>query len=135
MNSYVQDYEDYRGDFALRTTGSLVSDRAGKAVPYALYNLEPRGILFVSPNDPVYEGMIIGDNNRDNDLNVNPCREKKLSNMRSAGNDDNILLTPVQPMTLEKAITFIKDDELIEITPKSIRLRKTVLSATERNRH
>ncbi|MFA5779282.1 MAG: translational GTPase TypA [Elusimicrobiota bacterium] len=135
MNSYVQDYEQYRGDFALRTTGSLVSDREGKAVPYALYNLEPRGILFVSPNDPVYEGMIIGDNNRDNDLNVNPCREKKLSNMRSAGNDDNIVLTPIQPMTLEKAITFIKDDELIEITPKSIRLRKTVLSATERNRH
>lgn len=132
MNSYVQDYEPYRGDFALRTTGSLVSDRDGKAVPYALYNLEPRGILFVSPNDPVYEGMIIGDNNRDNDLNVNPCREKKLSNMRSAGNDENIVLTPVQPMTLERAITFIKDDELIEITPKSIRLRKTVLSATAR---
>ncbi len=135
MNSYVQDYEQYRGDFALRTTGSLVSDREGKAVPYALYNLEPRGILFVSPNDPVYEGMIIGDNNRDNDLNVNPCREKKLSNMRSAGNDENIVLTPIQPMTLERAITFIKDDELIEITPKSIRLRKTVLSATDRNRH
>lgn len=132
MNSYVQDYEQYRGDFALRTTGSLVSDREGKAVPYALYNLEPRGILFVSPNDPVYEGMIIGDNNRDNDLNVNPCREKKLSNMRAAGKDDNIVLTPVQPMTLERAITFIKDDELIEITPKSIRLRKTVLSATAR---
>ncbi len=133
MNSYVQDYEQYRGDFALRTTGSLVSDRDGKAVPYALYNLEPRGILFVSPNDPVYEGMIIGDNNRDNDLNVNPCREKKLSNMRAAGKDDIIVLTPVQPMTLERAITFIKDDELIEITPKSIRLRKTVLSATKRS--
>ncbi|MFH0947483.1 MAG: translational GTPase TypA [Elusimicrobiota bacterium] len=135
MNSYVKDYEEYRGDFALRTTGSLVSDRAGKAVPYALYNLEPRGILFVSPNNPVYEGMIIGENNRDNDLNVNPCREKKLSNMRSAGNDDNIVLTPIQSITLEKAITFIKDDELIEITPKSIRLRKTILPVTERNRH
>ncbi|OGS45165.1 MAG: GTP-binding protein TypA [Elusimicrobia bacterium RIFOXYD2_FULL_34_15] len=135
MNSYVQDYEEYRGDFSLRTTGSLVSDRAGKAVPYAIYNLEPRGVLFVSPNEPVYEGMIIGDNNRDNDLNVNPCKEKKLSNMRSAGNDENIVLTPIQPMTLERAITFIKDDEMIEVTPKSIRLRKLVLSASERSRH
>ncbi|MFH1540498.1 MAG: translational GTPase TypA [Elusimicrobiota bacterium] len=134
MNSYIKGYEEYRGDFVLRTTGSLVSDRAGKAVPYAIYNLEARGILFVSPNDPVYEGMIIGENNRDSDLNVNPCREKKLSNMRSAGNDDNIVLTPIQPMTLEKAITFIKDDELIEITPKSIRLRKKILSATKRNK-
>ena len=135
MNSYVQDYEEYRGDFALRATGSLVADRQGRAAPYAIYNLEPRGIIFISPNDPVYEGMIIGDNNRDNDLNVNPCKEKKLSNMRAAGKDDNIVLTPVQPMTLERAITFIKDDELIEITPKSIRLRKSILSASERNRH
>ena len=134
MNSYVQDYEEYRGDFSLRTTGSLVSDRAGKAVPYAIYNLEPRGVLFISPNDPVYEGMIIGNNNRENDLNVNPCKEKKLSNMRAAAKDDNIILTPIQPMTLEKAITFIKDDELIEITPKSIRLRKLILSASERKK-
>jgi GTP-binding protein len=135
MNSYVKDYEEYRGDFSLRTTGSLVSDRPGRAAPYALYNLEPRGILFISPNDPVYEGMIIGDNNRDNDLNVNPCKEKKLSNMRAAGKDDNIVLTPVQPMTLERAITFIKDDELIEVTPKSIRLRKMALTAAERARN
>src|SRR3989339_1252852 len=134
MNSYVQDYEEFRGDFTLRTTGSLVSDRAGKAVPYAIYNLEPRGVIFLSPNDPVYEGMIIGNNNRENDLNVNPCKEKKLSNMRAAAKDDNIILTPIQPMTLEKAITFIKDDELIEITPKSIRLRKLILPANERKK-
>ncbi|OQA91289.1 MAG: GTP-binding protein TypA/BipA [Elusimicrobia bacterium ADurb.Bin231] len=135
MNSYVQDYEEYRGDFSLRATGSLISDRFGKATPYAIYNLEPRGIIFISPNDPVYEGMIIGENNRDADINVNPCKEKKLSNMRAAGKDDNIVLTPVQPMTLERAITFIKDDELIEVTPKSIRLRKAILSVSERNRH
>lgn len=135
MNSYVHDYEEYRGDFSLRTTGSLVSDRSGKAVPYALFHLEPRGTLFISPNDPVYEGMIIGDNSRENDLNVNPCKEKKLSNMRAAGKDDNIILTPVQPMTLERAITCIKDDELIEITPQSIRLRKTILSAARRSRN
>ncbi len=134
MNSYVHDYEEYRGDFSLRKTGSLVADRPGRAVPYALFHLEPRGTLFISPNDPVYEGMIIGDNSRDSDLNVNPCKEKKLSNMRAAGKDDNILLTPIQPMTLERAITFIKDDELIEITPKSIRLRKTSLAASERSK-
>ena len=100
-----------------------------------MIQLESRGTLFVSPNDPLYEGMIIGENNRENDLNVNPCREKKLSNMRAAAKDDSILLTAVQPMTLAKAITFIKDDELIEITPKSIRLRKTVLPANQRKSH
>ncbi|MDD5686465.1 MAG: translational GTPase TypA [Elusimicrobia bacterium] len=133
MSSYIQGYEEFRGDFSMRTTGSLVSDRAGKAVPYAIFHLEPRGTLFVSPNEPVYEGMIVGVNNRDSDLNVNPCKEKKLSNMRAATRDDNILLTPVQPMTLERAITFIKDDEMIEVTPKSIRLRKMILSESGRN--
>lgn len=132
MSYYVQGYEEYRGDFSLRTNGSLVADRSGKAVAYAIFHLEPRGKIFISPNDPVYEGMIIGENSRDRDLNVNPCKEKKLSNMRAAAKDDNILITPVQPMTLEKAINFIKDDELIEITPKSIRLRKSVLSVSQR---
>ncbi|MBN1384265.1 MAG: translational GTPase TypA [Elusimicrobia bacterium] len=135
ISSYLQGYEEFRGDFTLRKTGSLVSDRFGKAVPYAIFRLESRGTLFISPNDPVYEGMIVGENNRETDLNVNPCREKKLSNMRAAAKDDNILLTNVQPMTLEKAITFIKDDELIEITPKSIRLRKTALPANQRKSH
>lgn len=133
MSYYVQGYEEYRGDFSLRTNGSLVADRSGKAVAYAIFHLEPRGKIFISPNDPVYEGMIIGENSRDRDLNVNPCKEKKLSNMRAAAKDDNILITPIQPMTLERAINFIKDDELIEITPKSIRLRKSMLSVSQRS--
>ena len=132
MNSLFEGYGEYRGDFPSRFSGSLVSDRQGSAVAYALFNLEPRGRLFIVPNDPVYEGMIIGENNRENDLNVNPCKEKKLSNMRAAGKDDNIILTTVKPLTLEQALHFIRDDEVLEITPKSLRLRKTVLSALER---
>jgi GTP-binding protein len=134
MNSYLEGYEEHRGDFAPRTTGSLVADRSGDSVAYSLFNLEPRGRLFVVPGDPVYEGMIIGEHNREPDLNVNPIKGKKLSNMRARGKDENILLTPVTPMTLEKAITFIKDDEVVEVTPKTIRQRKIVLSAIERTR-
>lgn len=132
MNSYLSGYEEYRGDFPERYTGSLISDRAGNAVPYAIFNLEPRGKFFVQPGDPVYEGMIVGEHNRENDLLVNPCRTKKLSNMRAAGKDDNVILTPVIPMTLEKAIQFIRKDELIEVTPLSIRLRKEELSGMAR---
>lgn len=132
MNSYLQGYEEYRGDFVTRLTGSLVSDRQGEAVPYALYNLEPRGTLFVQANDPVYEGMIVGEHNRDNDLNVNVTKTKKLSNMRSSGKDDAVVLTPVLPMTLEKAIEFIRDDEMVEATPKTVRLRKTILAINQR---
>jgi GTP-binding protein len=124
MNSELLGYEPYRGEIASRTTGSMVSDRTGHAVAYALFHLEPRGVLFVVPNDKVYPGMIVGEHNRDNDLRVNPCKEKKLSNMRAAGKDENIQLSPVLPMTLERAIEFIKDDELVEVTPKSLRLRK-----------
>lgn len=133
MNSYLQGYEEYRGDFPTRLTGSLVSDRQGEALSYALYNLEPRGNLFCVPNDSVYEGMIVGEHNRDNDLDVNPTKGKKLTNMRASGKDESIILTPVVPMTLEKAIEFIKDDELVEVTPKNIRLRKSVLSSQTRH--
>lgn len=133
MNSYLQGYEEFRGEFATRLTGSLVSDRNGVALSYSLYNLEPRGSLFAVPNDPVYEGMIVGEHNRDNDLDVNPTKGKKLSNMRASGKDESMILTPVVPMTLEKAIDFIKDDELVEVTPKSIRLRKAILSCQTRH--
>ena len=132
MNSLIAGYEEYRGDFPDRFTGSLVADRSGEAVPYALYNLEPRGQLFVVPGDVVYEGMIVGEHNRDNDLNVNPCKTKKLSNVRASGKDDAVVLTPVLPLTLERAIQFIREDELMEVTPKSIRLRKAVLKAADR---
>jgi GTP-binding protein len=133
LNSYFDGYAAYRGDFPSRFTGSLVADRQGNAVAYALFNLEPRGQLFIVPNDPVYEGMIIGEHNREADLNVNPCKEKKLSNMRAAGKDENVILTPVMPMTLERAIHFIKEDEMVEVTPRSIRLRKTILAAQQRH--
>jgi GTP-binding protein len=132
MNSTFDGFDDHRGEFPSRFTGSLVSDRQGAAVAYALFNLEPRGQLFVVPNDPVYEGMIVGEHNRENDLNVNPCKEKKLTNIRAAGRDENVILTPVLPMTLERALHFIREDEMVEVTPKSIRLRKTILSASKR---
>jgi GTP-binding protein len=134
MNSYLKGYEEFRGTFPLRMTGSLVSDRQGEAVSYALFNLEPRGVLFLTPGEPVYEGMIVGEHNRENDLNVNPCKMKKLTNMRASTKDDSIQLTPVIPLTLERAIEFIKDDEMVEVTPRSIRLRKTFLSAETRHR-
>ena len=102
-------------------------------MPYALFNLEPRGRLFILPGDAVYEGMIIGEHNRGSDINVNPCKEKKLSNMRAAGKDDNVTLSPIKPFTLEQTINFIREDELVEVTPKSVRLRKTVLPAQKRH--
>lgn len=133
LNAYLEGYEQYRGDFPTRFSGSLVADRAGSGVPYALFNLEPRGVLFLQPGEPVYEGMIIGEHNRDNDIDVNPTKEKKLTNMRASGKDENVILTPVRPMTLERAIHFVREDEMVEITPQSIRLRKTVLSALKRH--
>lgn len=132
MNALLSGYEPFRGDIASRLTGSLVADRQGQSVPYALFHLEPRGELLIGPGVDVYEGMIVGEHNRDNDLNVNVCRTKKLTNVRAAGKDESITLRPVLPMTLERAIEFIKDDELVEITPKNIRLRKKTLSASFR---
>ena len=132
MNSYLEGYEPYRGDFPTRFTGSLVSDRAGNAVAYALFNLEPRGEMFCVPGDPVYEGLICGEHNRENDIDVNPTKEKKLTNMRASGKDENVILTPVRPMTLERALHFVREDEMVEVTPVSIRLRKSILAAQKR---
>ncbi|MFA9434220.1 MAG: translational GTPase TypA [Deltaproteobacteria bacterium] len=132
MNCYYAGYDLFRGALPTRYTGSIVADRQGKAVAYALFNLEPRGQLFIVPGTPVYEGMIVGEHNREQDINVNPCKEKKLSNMRAAGRDENVIQTPPRIMTLEGAIHFIKEGETIEVTPKSLRLRKAVLSAKQR---
>ena len=132
MNSLLAGYETWRGDFPSRFSGSIVSDRAGSAVPYALFNLEPRGEMFVTPGMPVYEGMIVGEHNRDKDIDVNPTKEKKLTNMRASGKDEHVILTPVRPMTLERALHFVREDELVEVTPQSIRLRKAELSALKR---
>ncbi|MDR1659117.1 MAG: translational GTPase TypA, partial [Desulfovibrio sp.] len=122
LNSYLEGYEPWRGDFPTRFTGSIVADRPGTAVAYALFNLEPRGALFVEPGDPVYEGRIVGEHNRDNDIDVNPTKEKKLTNLRAAGKDENVILTPVKKMTLEYALHFVREDELVEVTPQSVRL-------------
>ncbi len=132
MNSYLKGYEPFKGEFVSRLSGSLVADRQGEAIPYAIFHLQPRGVMFVRPGDPVYEGMVVGEHNRDNDLNVNICREKKLTNIRAAAKDENVILSPVVPLTLEKAIEFIRDDELVEVTPQSIRIRKTILPANKR---
>ncbi|MCG8338786.1 MAG: translational GTPase TypA [Proteobacteria bacterium] len=133
MNSYLAGYEEYRGDFPTRSTGSLVADRQGHAVAYALFNLEPRGRLFITPGTPVYEGMVIGEHNKEGDLDVNPTKEKKLTNIRASGRDENIILAPVKPMTLETAINYISEDEMVEVTPENIRLRKSEFSAIARH--
>lgn len=132
MNSYIKGYELYKGDFPDRFSGSLISDRSGSAVAYALWQLEDRGRLFIKPGDSIYEGQVVGERNRDLDLLLNPTRTKKLSNMRASGKDDAVVLTPITRMTLEQAIQFIKDDELVEVTPLSIRMCKKILDAQQR---
>ncbi|MGI6681280.1 MAG: translational GTPase TypA [Bdellovibrionota bacterium] len=124
MSSYLEGYEEYRGDSVSRENGSLVADREGIAVAYAIFHLEPRGKMFIVPGETFYKGMVIGERVKSGDLEVNPSKAKKLTNLRAAGKDENVILTPVQPMTIEKAIDFITNDELVEITPKAIRIRK-----------
>ncbi|MEE8408222.1 MAG: GTP-binding protein, partial [Myxococcota bacterium] len=122
----------WSGPITRRQTGALVADRTGTTTPYALFNLQPRGVLFVPAGTPVYEGMIVGENSRGNDLNINVCREKKLTNIRSAGKDDSVAVAPPRDMTLERCLDWIRDDEMIEVTPDAIRLRKRVLAANRR---
>ena len=132
LNHLFDGYEPWHGPISKRPTGALVSDRAGNTTVYALFNLQPRGTLFLKESVPVYEGMIIGENARENDMDVNPVKEKKLSNMRASGSDDTMFLVPPNNLSLEQSLEFIKEDELVEITPKSIRLRKRVLEAGKR---
>ena len=134
LNSLFDGYTEWLGEIPHRMTGALVSDRAGVATPYSLWNLQERGELFVGPNTEVYEGMVIGENARDNDLDVNVVREKKLTNMRSSSADEAIRLVPFRALNLEQAIEFIADDEFVEVTPKNLRLRKKVLQANRRPR-
>jgi GTP-binding protein len=133
LNTLFDGYDEHAGFIQSRVNGSLVSDRLGEATTYALFHLQPRGRLFIGPQTPVYEGMIVGENSRENDINVNVCREKHLSNVRSSGADEKLILTPPVQMTLEKAIEYISDDELVEITPSSVRLRKKVLASNMRS--
>ncbi|ASK28004.1 translational GTPase TypA [Neisseria chenwenguii] len=135
MSHVFDDYAPVKPDMPGRHNGVLVSQEQGEAVAYALWNLEDRGRMFVSPNDKIYEGMIIGIHSRDNDLVVNPLKGKKLTNIRASGTDEAVRLTTPIKLTLESAVEFIDDDELVEITPQSIRLRKRYLSELERRRH
>ncbi len=128
MNSIFDGYQPYRGEVVMRFTGSLVASETGETTRYGLYNTQERGNLFVGPQTPVYEGMIVGENPKNDDIAVNPCKKKQLTAIRSAGADEKLLLTPPIIFSLEEAIEFITDDELIEVTPKSIRLRKKILN-------
>jgi len=132
LNSLFLGYLPWQGDIPVRATGSLVADRPGKATGYAIYNLQERGEIFVQPGTPVYEGMIVGENARGNDMNVNITKEKKLSNMRASGADDAIRLVPPRILNLEQAIEFVREDEFVEVTPLSIRMRKKILPASHR---
>jgi GTP-binding protein len=134
IHSIFDDWIEYGGEMALRPTGALVADRAGVSTAYALWNIQERGELFVGPTIDVYEGMIVGENSREQDMEVNVTREKKLTNMRSSSADEAIRLIPHRELSLEQAIEFIADDEYVEITPKSIRLRKKVLQYNKRPR-
>jgi GTP-binding protein len=132
MNSLFYGYIEWQGDIPTRPTGSLVADRPGKATGYAIFNLQERGEIFLTPGTEVYEGMVVGENSRDADLNVNIVKEKKLTNMRASTADEAIRLVPPRLLNLEQAIEFIRDDEFVEVTPISIRLRKKVLKANQR---
>jgi GTP-binding protein len=133
LNTLFDGWDDNAGFIQSRVNGSLVSDRLGATTTYALYHLQPRGRLFVGPQTDVYEGMIVGENARDNDMNVNACREKHLTNVRSSGADEKLILTPAVQMTLEKAIEYVGPDELVEVTPGSIRMRKKILAGNQRS--
>ena len=134
INHRFHSFDQVDGEIPHRTNGVMVSMAAGKAVGFALFGLQQRAEMFVSPGDEVYEGMVVGENARSNDLPVNPCREKKLTNMRASGSDENILLKPAIKFSLEEALEYIEDDELVEITPGSIRIRKGLLKASDRKK-
>jgi GTP-binding protein len=134
MTRLFHSYVPFKGSIEKHRNGVLISNGQGDAVGYALFNLEDRGFFFIEPGDAVYEGMIIGEHNRGNDLEVNPLKAKQLSNVRAAGKDENIKLTPPRRHALEQALTYIQDDELVEITPSAIRLRKRYLDPNERKR-
>jgi GTP-binding protein len=134
LSHVFESWKPDMGPIPRRTNGVLVSDRAGDSVPYGMFQLLDRGEFFIAPGTPVYEGMIVGENNKDADLSLNVCREKRLTNIRSAGADENVALPPPHVMSLEEALEYIEDDELLEITPKNLRLRKRALSEVERKK-
>ena len=129
-----KDFEPWRGDLTQERNGSLIALETGTAIPYAINNLQSRGKFFIDPGDEVYAGEIIGENTRQDDIVINVCKTKKLTNMRASGSDDKVMIEPATKMSLEECMEYIKDDEYVEVTPKSIRLRKIILDETERKR-
>jgi GTP-binding protein len=134
LNSMFDGWEPWGGTMMKRTTGAIVSDRAGVATPYALHHLQPRGSFFIAPGSIVYEGMIAGEHNRPNDTDVNVIKEKKLSNVRNHGKDENVALAPPRVLTIETAMEWIDADELVEVTPDAVRVRKVILEINKRPR-
>ncbi|MDP2683064.1 MAG: translational GTPase TypA [Deltaproteobacteria bacterium] len=134
LNHIFDGYEPWQGTISKRATGALVADRTGVTTGYALFHIQPRGELFVSESTTVYEGMVIGENSRENDLDVNVIKEKKLTNMRASGSDESLHIAPPRLMSLEQAIEFIKEDEVVEVTPKNIRIRKKILDINKRGK-
>jgi GTP-binding protein len=134
MNTLFNGWAPWHGPITYRVNGAIVADRLGTSTTYALFHLQPRGVLFVGPGTEVYEGMIVGEHAKANDINVNASKEKKLTNVRAAAKDDALLLAPPHPMSLEDAIQWIAEDELVEVTPRSIRLRKQVLESNLRQK-
>ncbi|HEX3376838.1 MAG TPA: translational GTPase TypA, partial [Candidatus Acidoferrales bacterium] len=132
LHTLFEGWTEYGGEMASRPTGALVADRSGVTTAFALWNLQERGELFVGPGEEVYEGMLVGENARDQDMDVNVTKEKKQTNMRASSADEAIRLIPHRQLSLEQAIEFISDDELVEVTPKSIRLRKKILDTKKR---
>jgi GTP-binding protein len=132
LHHVFERWEPWHGELRTRPSGSLVADRRGRATSFAIAALQERGALFVGPGEQVYEGMIVGENSRSEDLDVNPTKEKKLTNMRAASADELVRLIPPRPLSLEQTLEFIREDECIEVTPQSIRMRKTELSASKR---
>jgi GTP-binding protein len=134
MNHIFAGWEPWHGAIPARTTGALVADRIGVATAYAIYNLQERGEIFIEPGTTVKEGMIVGENARPRDMDVNVTNEKKQTNMRASTADEAIRIIPPRVLSLEQSIEFINDDELVEVTPKTIRLRKKILAANQRPR-
>jgi len=135
MNTLFNGYAPWSGTIRSRANGAMISDREGATTAYAIFHLQERGIFFVGPGEPVYEGMIVGEYAREINLPVNACREKKLSNMRASGHDEAIRLSPPRVPTLDTALEWIDEEELVEVTPKSVRLRNRVLKTALRNKH
>jgi len=134
LHRTVRSYEPWAGDLSRRPVGAIVATEAGKATPHALFSIQERSILFIGPGVPVYEGQVVGENRRDKDMNVNVVRAKKLNNIRAAGKDESVILTPPRELKIEWALEWIEGDELLEVTPHALRLRKRLLPANLRKR-